>query len=127
MSKLAEKTKEVGLFKTYNKLIINAGIVMKNLKFIIRSVVVHSSVFALISFPISTNVVAQDGFDKAAQAGIGIIQNVGGQLIQAKQQQMAISQQAGMMQGMQIQLRPARYFSSMPSSTSAISYSRKCL
>ena len=30
--------------------------------------------------------------------------------MQAKQQQMAISQQAGMMQGMQIQLRPARYF-----------------
>ncbi|MBT7610501.1 MAG: hypothetical protein HN576_12150 [Bacteriovoracaceae bacterium] len=83
---------------------------MKILKVIIRSVVVHASVFALITVPIATSVLAQDGFDKAAQVGIGAIQAIGGQVLQAKQQQAMMQQQAAMMQGMQVQLRPARYF-----------------
>ena len=77
---------------------------MKKFKIIIRSVVVHASIFALISVPITTTVVAQDGFDQAAQVGIGLIQSIGGQVMQAKQQQLAMGQQAAMMQGISFKL-----------------------
>lgn len=81
---------------------------MKKLKKFTHSVVVHTSVLSLLIFPLPA--VSQDGLDRAAQMGIGLIQSVGNSVVQVKQQQAALQQQAAMMNGMRIQLRPARFF-----------------
>ncbi len=78
----------------------------------IRSLITHTSIFCLlISLPTPNSVLlGQIPVSSLAGTGVGIIQAVGQQVLQAKQQQAALQNQTAVMQGMRVQLRPARYF-----------------
>ncbi|MCO4794999.1 MAG: hypothetical protein KC493_14885 [Bacteriovoracaceae bacterium] len=87
---------------------------MGKLKKLTHTLVVHSLVFSLLIWTVPlNNAQAEDAGltgDNWAQAAIGITQTVGQQMVNVKQQNAAMMQQAAIMSQMQPKIVPARFF-----------------